>query len=90
MRGHVIIMQTVDDTRQFLKLYDDGLGVPLPERTYAEDCRLYTPEHPNGSFFNFMDKMDVFVPSHLIGWWVKVCLYVCMSFCPYTCTLCIS
>ena len=65
--------QTEDDNRQFLKLYDPDLGQPLPERTYAEDCRLYTPDHPNGSFANLMDKMDVFVPSHFIGWYVKVC-----------------
>ena len=65
--------QTADDTRQFLKLYDPDLGRPLPERTYAEDCRIYTPGHPNGSFAIIMDKMDVFVPSHFFGWWVKVC-----------------
>ena len=62
-----LCLQTADDTRQFLKLYDPDLGQPLPERTYAEDCRIYTPGHPNGSFAVIMDKMDVFVPSHFFG-----------------------
>ena len=48
------------------------MGVPLPERTYAEDCRIYTPENPEGSFANVMDKMDVFVPAHFLGWYLKV------------------
>ena len=64
----------MDDARQVLKLYDPELGVPLPERTYAEDCDIYTPDNPNGAFVNVMDKMDVFVPSHFIGWFVKVSL----------------
>ena len=68
----LLCSQTADDTRQFLRLYDPDLGQSLPERTYAEDCRIYTPGHPNGSFANIMDKMDVFVPCHFIGWFVKV------------------
>jgi phosphatidylserine synthase 2 len=67
------LFQTVDDARKFLTYYDSELGVPLPERTYAEDCRLYTPDNPAGRFANLMDKMDVFVICHLLGWYVKVC-----------------
>ena len=62
----------MDDARQFLKLYDPELGVLLPERTYAEDCRIYTPDHPEGPFANFMDKIDIFVFIHFFGWYVKV------------------
>lgn len=69
--------QSVDDARQFLKFYDPDLGVPLPERTYAEDCRIYSPGHPDGPFTGFlhslMDKMDMFVVTHFLGWYVKVC-----------------
>lgn len=65
------LFQTIDDARQLLRVYDPELGKPLPERTYAENCDIYTPGHPNGSFANVMEKMDVFVPCHLIGWFVK-------------------
>ena len=57
-----------------LRIYDPKLGKSLPERTYCEDCRLLTPGHENGIFNNINDKMDVFVMSHLLGWYVKVCV----------------
>ena len=65
-------MQTGDDLRQFLTVFDPDLGKPLPERTYAEECTIYTPGNPKGDFHNFLDKMDVFVPCHFLGWWAKV------------------
>ena len=46
--------------------------MPLAEQTYAEDSRIYTPDNPNRSFVNIMEKLDVFVPSHFFGWWLKV------------------
>ena len=55
-----------------LRYYDPELGKPLPERTYAEDCRVYTPDHPDGPFANILDKMDIFVPAHFLGWYIKV------------------
>ena len=70
----------MDDARRFLKLYDPELGVPLPERTYAEDCRIYTPDHPEGPFAIFMDKMDMFVAAHLLGWYIKVGTLLFFSF----------
>lgn len=65
-------LQTVDDTRQFLALYDPELGKPLPERTYCEDCRIYAPDHPKGPFYNLLEKFDIFVLCHFFGWYVKV------------------
>ena len=53
-------------------LFDDRLGKPLPERSYGEDCRLYTPELES-SFHNFTDAVfDVHFIAHLMGWWFKV------------------
>lgn len=63
---------TGEDARQVLRYYDPELGKPLPERTYAEDCRVYTPEHPDGALANIVDKMDIFVPAHFLGWYIKV------------------
>ena len=57
-----------------MTIYDPALGKPLEEQTYAENCSIYTPNNPHGSFANFMEKMDVFVPSHFFGWYVKVSL----------------
>ncbi|KAI6658523.1 Phosphatidylserine synthase 2-like [Oopsacas minuta] len=66
-----LLFQNHDDVRQFLVIFDPKLGRPLPERTYAEDCRLYVPENVENPYFNMFDKMDVFVPCHFFGWWVK-------------------
>ena len=37
-----------------MKYLDPELGKPLPEQSYAEDCRLYDPDpnHPGGHFHN--------------------------------------
>lgn len=52
--------------------FDSSLGKQLPEKSYASDCRLYTPEHSN-KFFNLTDSFfDVFVVAHLVGWFFKV------------------
>ena len=66
-----LLFQNHEDVRQLLTVFDPKLGRPLPERTYAEDCRFYNPENPENPFSNVFDKMDVFVPSHFFGWWVK-------------------
>lgn len=44
----------------------DGLGQPLPEKSYATCCTL--------SVENVMDKMDIFVPLHIFGWFFKTLL----------------
>ena len=33
---------------------------------------ISNPGHENGPFANVVDKLDVFVPCHFFGWWVKV------------------
>ncbi len=72
-------LQTTDDARQFLRIIDPSLGRPLGEKNYATDCRVYTPDHPDGPFAIVMEKMDVFVPCHFLGWWIKVRCCVCDS-----------
>ena len=42
----------MDFARHLLTYIDPNLGVELPERSYAVDCRLYTPEHPESKFIN--------------------------------------
>ncbi|CAH3171973.1 unnamed protein product [Porites lobata] len=66
-----LLFQTTDDARQLLKYLDEDLGKSLPEQSYGEDCRLYTPGDPRGPFHNFLEKCDVFLPAHFFGWWAK-------------------
>ena len=49
------------------------MGKPLAERSYAEDCRVFTPEHPTSYFANISDAVfDVHFVAHLLGWWGKM------------------
>eukprot|EP00056_Hartaetosiga_gracilis_P008553 m.122267 g.122267 ORF g.122267 m.122267 type:complete len:1192 (-) comp12936_c0_seq8:116-3691(-) len=67
-----ILFQNPDDGRQSLKFFDPELGQRLPERNYAEDCELYSPDHPSGNpFYNILDNFDRFVVAHTLGWFVK-------------------
>lgn len=70
-------MQNVDDARKLFTFVDASLGKPLPDRSYAEDCRLYTPNDPRGSSFaNLMDTLnDEFVLAHLLGWFGKALIF---------------
>lgn len=38
-----LLFQSQDDARQMFRIVDSSLGKPLPDRSYAEDCRLFTP-----------------------------------------------
>ena len=48
-----------------------SLGVPLTERMYGEDCRLYIPGH--GIHWKVIKDtlFDEFVVAHTLGWWAK-------------------
>eukprot|EP01080_Neovahlkampfia_damariscottae_P001051 gene1051-10570_t len=70
-----LLFQTRDDTRQFLKYFYPNLGVPLEEKSYANDCRLYTPENPNSIFFNFKNTLwDEYAVAHAVGYILKALL----------------
>jgi phosphatidylserine synthase 2 len=63
----------LNEGRKAFKFFDVTLGEPLPEKGYADDCRLYTPEHPTNMFFNLYDAaVDVHFAAHLFGWWFKM------------------
>ena len=64
--------------------WDPKLGVPLPERSYAVDCSLYTPNHPVSMFNNLRETIfDEFILAHLIGWFLKYLMlrdvYICLA-----------
>lgn len=68
-----LAFQTSSRARSFLTFFDSSLGVPLPERNYADDCRILTPDHPDSPIFNIQScVIDVYMLAHLLGWWVKM------------------
>jgi len=70
-----LLFQNVEDVRKWLTYLDPSLGKPLPERSYAEDCRIYTPNDPISSIRNIRDCFyDEFVPAHFLGWFGKAIL----------------
>jgi len=72
----VVLFQNVDDARQLFKFVDSSLGKPLPDRGYADDCRVFTPNDSRGYFGNIMDTLnDEFVLAHLLGWFGKALLF---------------
>ncbi|XP_067935492.1 phosphatidylserine synthase 2-like [Watersipora subatra] len=66
-----LLFQTVDYARELLKEIDPKLGVPLPERSYANNCMIYDSSNPSNPWHNVWDKFDIFVAVHFFGWWVK-------------------
>jgi phosphatidylserine synthase 2 len=68
-----LLSQNLRDARELLKVLDAKLGVPLPERSYATQCDLYTPDNDESSFANLKDCIfDVHTLAHALGWWFKM------------------
>jgi phosphatidylserine synthase 2 len=54
----------------------DASDVPLTppphnSKSYASDCRVYTPGDPGGPFARVTEAIDLFVVAHFVGWWAK-------------------
>mmetsp|Transcript_13197 Transcript_13197/g.22381 ORF Transcript_13197/g.22381 Transcript_13197/m.22381 type:complete len:336 (-) Transcript_13197:248-1255(-) len=69
----VVLILPIDKARALFKIFHPSMGNPLPEKSYADDCRVFTPEHPTSSMFNIYDAVfDVHFIAHLGGWWFKM------------------
>ena len=67
-----LLCQETVDARGALKFLSPDLGVELPERSYGEDCRIYTPEDPTSNFRVLRDTVfDEFFVGHILGWYGK-------------------
>lgn len=67
-----LLSQNVSDARKIIGYLDPVYaGRPLPDRSYGEDCRLWTPENPKGPWTNLTSALDAFVIAHTLGWFVK-------------------
>jgi phosphatidylserine synthase 2 len=49
--------------RELIRYFDPSLGVPLPEKSYAEHCE-FTPQ-------NVWQGIDIFCVAHSVGWFAK-------------------
>ena len=68
----LVLVLPKEDGRNVFKIFDKNLGKKLEERSYAEDCRVYTPEKEN-KFHNIYDAVvDVHFIAHFAGWWFKM------------------
>lgn len=69
-----VILLPRDKARHLFKIFHPSLGHELPERNYAADCRLYTPEQPEKFYFAplYDNIYDVHFVAHLFGWWFKM------------------
>jgi len=62
-----------DKARYAFKIFHPALGNDLPERNYADDCRVFTPENPVSSIYNIYDAVwDIHFIAHFGGWWGKM------------------
>ena len=68
-----LAFQSPSQARHLFTIFDSSLGVPLPVRDYADDCRIFTPEHPDSPIYNIQScVLDVYMMAHLMGWWMKM------------------
>ena len=77
-----------------LKFLDENLGEPIPEKDYGGTCLIYDPETPHDPYHNVWDKMDIFIFSHLFGyfcktlifrdWWLTTVISVMFEFLEYS------
>lgn len=62
-----LLFQNKSDARKLFWFIDSGLGIQLPERSYAETCAL--------TWTTLWNQCDIFVVAHLFGWYVKGLLF---------------
>jgi len=67
-----LLFQPIGSARKYMSIFAKDLGKELPEKNYAEDCRVFTPENPVSFFFNIYDAIDIHFYAHLFGWWFKM------------------
>jgi len=69
----LVLILPRDEARWIFKIFHPSQGNPLPEKNYADDCRVFTPENPVSQYFNIYENVyDVHFVAHLAGWWFKM------------------
>ena len=68
-----VLLLPRDNARWIFMIFHPSFGVPLPHKSYGDDCRVFTPENPVSGMFNIYDAVfDVHFVAHLAGWWFKM------------------
>ena len=68
-----ILLLPLNEARKVFKIFHPSFGNDLPEKNYADDCRVFTPDHPVSSMNNIYEAVfDVHFIAHLGGWWFKM------------------
>ncbi|CAE6477912.1 unnamed protein product [Rhizoctonia solani] len=68
-----LLFQDLDSARTMMTYIDPTLGVPLPEKSYAEDCSL--------TVSNLWNAIDIFCLAHALGWFGKALILRDYWFC---------
>lgn len=68
-----LLFQDLDSARSMMTLLDPSLGVPLPEKSYAENCAVTVD--------NIWDAIDIFCLAHALGWFGKAMILRDYWFC---------
>ncbi|KAK0221482.1 phosphatidyl serine synthase-domain-containing protein [Armillaria fumosa] len=68
-----LLFQDLDSARGMMTFLDPVLGVPLPEKSYAEDCSL--------GWTTIWNALDVFCVAHALGWFGKAMILRDYWFC---------
>ncbi|KAJ7740231.1 phosphatidyl serine synthase-domain-containing protein [Mycena maculata] len=68
-----LLFQDLSSARNMMVLLDPTLGVPLPEKGYADDCNL-TPT-------TLWNALDMFCVAHALGWFGKALILRDYWFC---------
>lgn len=58
-----LLFQDLPNARRMMAMLDPNLGVPLPEKSYAEDCTFNSE--------NLWNTVDIFCLAHALGWFGK-------------------
>ncbi|KAI0769105.1 phosphatidylserine synthase 2 [Trametes elegans] len=68
-----LLFQDLDSARSMMKYLDPNLGVPLPEKSYAENCAF--------TLQNIWNAIDIFCLAHALGWFGKALILRDYWFC---------
>jgi len=68
-----LLFQDLDTARHMMKYLDPNLGVPLPEKSYAENCDFTAT--------NIWNAIDIFCLAHALGWFGKALILRDYWFC---------
>jgi phosphatidylserine synthase 2 len=84
-----LLFQDLDTARFMMTLIDPNLGVPLPEKSYADDCSLTAANIwvcpcglcVFGGSNEVQNALDIFCVAHTLGWFGKAMILRDYWFC---------